>query len=244
MFDLITESTERPLREKSVGSKVAAVLAHAAGLSAVIAFTLSRAATVPPDVRTTLAFVAPPIEPPPLPAPPAAASSAPATPRAVSTGGQVAPIETPPKAQGEPAPQDAAAPSGVEGGVEGGITGGVAGGLVGGVVAPAPPPPLPPAATPAAPIRVGGAIKAPALVHRVEPVYSTLAASTQLSGIVVLEAVVGPDGAVDSVKVLRSPGALLDIASVDALKQWRYSPLLLKGVPTPFVITVTFNFTL
>jgi len=26
------------------------------------------------------------------------------------------------------------------------------------------------------------------------------------------------------------------------VKQWKYSPLILNGVPTPFVLTVTLNF--
>jgi len=26
------------------------------------------------------------------------------------------------------------------------------------------------------------------------------------------------------------------------LKQWQYSPLVLNGIPTPFALTVTFNF--
>jgi outer membrane biosynthesis protein TonB len=42
--------------------------------------------------------------------------------------------------------------------------------------------------------------------------------------------------------VLRPLHLLLDEASVEALKQWQYSPLILNGVPTPFVLTVTFNF--
>ena len=59
---------------------------------------------------------------------------------------------------------------------------------------------------------------------------------------VILEAVVGIDGCVESVKVLRSRHMLLDKASEEALMQWRYSPLVLNGVPTAFVLTVTFNF--
>ena len=57
-----------------------------------------------------------------------------------------------------------------------------------------------------------------------------------------LEAVVGTDGCVESVKILRSRHLLLDKASEEALLQWRYSPLVLDGIPTLFVLTVTFNF--
>jgi TonB family protein len=44
------------------------------------------------------------------------------------------------------------------------------------------------------------------------------------------------------VKVLRSVHPFLDKAAVDALKQWEYSPLVLNGIKTPFVLTVTFTF--
>ena len=69
-----------------------------------------------------------------------------------------------------------------------------------------------------------------------------MAAFAQLSGMVILEAVVGTDGCVESVKILRSRHLLLDKASEEALLQWRYSPLVLNGIPTSFVLTVTFNF--
>ena len=83
---------------------------------------------------------------------------------------------------------------------------------------------------------------APALLHRVEPTYPEIAQFAQLNGMVILEAVVGTDGCVESVKILRSRHLLLDKASEEALLQWRYSPLVLNGIPTPFVLTVTFNF--
>ena len=95
---------------------------------------------------------------------------------------------------------------------------------------------------PPAPVRIGGQIMAPALLHRVEPIYPAIAAAAQVTGLVILEAVVAADGCVQSVKVLRSRHPLLDKAAVNALEEWRYSPLVLNGIPTPFVLTVTFSF--
>jgi protein TonB len=37
---------------------------------------------------------------------------------------------------------------------------------------------------------------------------------------------------------------LLNDAAVDAVRQWRYTPTLLNGVPVPVVMTVTVNFRL
>ena len=60
-----------------------------------------------------------------------------------------------------------------------GVPGGVVGGIAGGLEPLAPPPPPP---EPRKPIRVGGVIKEPALVHRVEPVYPGVAISAHIPG--------------------------------------------------------------
>jgi len=78
-------------------------------------------------------------------------------------------------------------------------------------------------------------------VKRVEPTYPDLALMAKVGGMVILEAVVGADGSVESVKILRSV-KFLDAAAAEAVRQWKYSPLILNGVPTPFVLTVTLNF--
>ena len=100
----------------------------------------------------------------------------------------------------------------------------------------APPPPAP-----TQPVRVGGQIQVPKLVKRVEPIYPDFAIAADVTGMVILEAIVDGSGSVQSVRVLRSV-KLLDAAAVDAVKQWRYEPLSLNGVTTPFILTVTLTF--
>jgi protein TonB len=81
------------------------------------------------------------------------------------------------------------------------------------------------------------------VVHQVDPEYPAVALAAGMEGLVILEAIVDSEGQVQSVKVLRSGGRFLDAAAVNALKQWRYSPLILNGAtPVPFVLTVTFTF--
>jgi protein TonB len=70
-----------------------------------------------------------------------------------------------------------------------------------------------------------------------------VAVHAKLTGTVILEATVAADGTVESVRVLRSV-SLLDKAAIDAVKQWRYSPLLINGIPTPFILSVTLQFSL
>ena len=241
MFDLITDSMERPLREHAPGSKIVAMVVHVLVLAIVIVVPFLTATHQLPQLETMTAFVAAPPPPPPPPPPPArpAATPRPAVkPVAQPALALAAPVTAPSSIQ----PEKLASTSevGVEGGVEGGIAGGSVGAIVGGLPTQAPPPPPP--VVHRAPVRVGGSITAPALVRQVEPEYPAAALAAGVTGLVILEAEVDTNGRVTSVKVLRSSGKFLDASAIAALQQWRYSPLILSGVPVPFVLTVTFNF--
>ena len=96
---------------------------------------------------------------------------------------------------------------------------------------------------PAAPVRVGGNIAPPKKTRDVKPSYPQIAQSARVSGVVIIEATIGPNGKVQNARVLRSI-PLLDQAALDAVKQWEYTPTLLNGVPVPVIMTVTVNFTL
>ena len=149
----------------------------------------------------------------------------------------MAPAEIPTGIQPE-SRTDLGGEGGVVGGVEGGLPGGIVGGVPGGIVLEeAPPPP------PKRPVRIGGSIQQPALINRVAPVYPLIAVSAKVTGTVILEATVNEAGEVTSVVVVRSV-PLLDRAAVDAIRQWRYAPLLMNGEPSPFILTVTLTFSL
>lgn len=177
--------------------------------------------------------------PPPPPPPPPAGSRAPArpqmAPRPVDPGRFTAPVLIPDRVEPEPG-FDLGVEGGVPGGVEGGVPGGVVGGIVGGLPSDAPPPPP-------QVVRVGGNIKEPKVVHRVEPEYPTLAIQARLSALIILEARVDTKGRVVSVNVLRGH-PVFDETAIAALKEWRYQPLLLNGQPTEFVLSVTMNFSI
>ncbi len=125
---------------------------------------------------------------------------------------------------------------GVPGGVEGGVPGGVLGGIVGGL-------PDAPAIDTSQPVRVGGDISPPKKIKDANPVYPDIARQARVQGIVILEAIIDPSGNVTNVRVLRSI-PLLDQSAVQAVKQWKYEPTRLNGVPVPIVMTVTVNFAL
>jgi protein TonB len=242
MFDLITGKTKHAPRPH-VGPVVFSMVVHATVITAVIAGTVLFITPPIPRDRIMMAFVAP--VPPPPPPPPPAAPQPPAERKAerpVPTAGSSVPVEVPSSIESEPPPDDGgeAELAGVPGGVPGGIAGGVLGGLA---EAPPPPPPPPAAPEPRKPIRIGGAIKEPILIHRVDPEYPALAVHSRMEGVVILEAIVDEEGRVESVRVLRSPG-VFDQAALNAVRQWRYSPVLLNGKPEKFILTVVVSFNL
>jgi protein TonB len=93
------------------------------------------------------------------------------------------------------------------------------------------------------PVRVGGQVKPPTQIRKVQPVYPPIALASRVQGIVILEATIGVDGRVSDATVLRSV-PLLDQAAIDAVRQWQYTPTLMNGVPTPIVMTTTVTFNL
>jgi protein TonB len=251
MFDLVVAGRGRhPFHEPTAAPTLISIVGHVVVLGAVATASILVTTDQLPEVPAMMAFVAaPPAPPPPPPPPPPAAKrrveAQPARTEPVVASREAAPVEAPSRIIAEafiPSTEDV---EGVEGGVEGGIAGGVLGGVIGGLSEAPPPPPPPPPAAPAkrAPVRIGGQLTAPALVHRVNPVYPEVAVLAQVTGIVILEATVDAQGAVESVRVLRSV-PLLDRAAIEAVRQWRYTPLVLNGVPSPFVLTVTLSFSM
>lgn len=81
------------------------------------------------------------------------------------------------------------------------------------------------------------------LIHRVEPQYPVDAMAAHRSGEVVLEVLVGQDGAVASARPLRGD-PILTTAAADAVRNWRYEPYRVKGRPAEFQTDVTLKFSL
>lgn len=90
----------------------------------------------------------------------------------------------------------------------------------------------------ATPVRVGGQIQAPRQVNAVSPICPPTTVPPT-GAVVILEAVVGPDGSVSDMKALRDPGAEFVESAQQAVRQWRYTPTRLNNVPVPVTITVT-----
>ena len=132
---------------------------------------------------------------------------------------------------------------GVPGGVPGGQMGGVLGGVIGGVLnTAARPVPPPPSVKPKGPIRVGGHVRPPKIIVKVQPEYPPLARQVHIQGQVQIDAVLDEQGNVIEMKVVSGP-PLLYQAALDALKKWKYEPTYLNDQPiaVQMIVTITFQ---
>jgi periplasmic protein TonB len=82
----------------------------------------------------------------------------------------------------------------------------------------------------------------PELRQTVDATYPLLGEHTRVQGSVVLQAVIGADGAIEGLRVLSVP-AILATAAQQAVRQWRFKPYLQNGqaVETKARITVNFS---
>jgi len=97
--------------------------------------------------------------------------------------------------------------------------------------------------TPVKRIRVAAKIAEANLIHDVPPEYPPEAGRERIQGTVVLLAVIGIDGVVKDVQVESGP-PLLTQSAIEAVKQWRYKPYLLNGVPVEIDSRIIVNFTM
>jgi len=93
-------------------------------------------------------------------------------------------------------------------------------------------------------VRVSQGVTQKMKISDVVPSYPVEAKQAGVQGLVVLAAVIGKDGNIQSLKVLDSPSPILSQAAMDAVKQWKYRPYVLNGTPVEVDTQITVNFTL
>jgi protein TonB len=215
------------------------VLVHALVLAALVALQLTNVIALPAPTQVLAYVQASPIaQVPDPPAPPRSRTqpaSADSRPHVSSTAAPVVePRDIAPETVENVARTDRPGPP-----VDGGLFGVPDGLGHTEAVAPSPSPnPAPPA-----PMRLHSGIRAPTKLVHVAPAYPAIARAAHVQGVVIIEATLDADGSVAATRVLRSI-PLLDRAAVDAVRQWRFTPTLLNGVPVAIIMTVTVNFAL
>jgi protein TonB len=98
---------------------------------------------------------------------------------------------------------------------------------------------------PAEPARykVGGVVHLARLVHRVDPVYPPIARQARISGVVELTGVIGVDGRIRELRIVKGHPFLAN-AALEAVRQWVYEPTLLNGETVEVIAPITVNFLL
>ena len=243
---MFENSSTRP-RRRTMDFLVSAAV-HGFLLGAVILIPLFFTQAMDIHEFTATLLVAPPHAPAPPPPPaPVAVARAVAVRKAMLPANTLVVPKAIPKHVSEASAEADAMPEFVPGGgVPGGIPGGIPGGVIGGVLGGTPsdimlPPPA--SLAPKGPIRVGGDVKPPRIISRVEPVYPILARQARVSGDVMIEAVIDTHGNVVEMRAVSGPPLLIP-AAIEALRQWKYEPTILAGQPYPVRLSVTITFRL
>ncbi len=86
-------------------------------------------------------------------------------------------------------------------------------------------------------------VMAGSVVNRFPPIYPPDAKQAKVQGAVVMKAIIGKQGEVQSLSVLSGPEPLRQSAT-DAVKRWTYKPYLLNGQPTEVSTTITVTYSL
>ena len=239
-FEAILQQQEAKPRRWRRATLVASVALHVVALGALLVHSVWLVEEMPmPSLQVTLTAALPP--PPPPPPPPAAHQASESRPktRPIEPKPQelVVPKDTP-KEQPKPETQaDNTTDEGQANGQVGGQVGGVTGGVVGGVLGAPPPPPPPP--KPSGPKLVSASVgRAQLLIdpnaERYRVKLPLVLARTGETYTALLRLCVSAEGSVTSVQVLKGAGAALDGQFPSVMGRWRYRPLMVDGVATPF----------
>jgi protein TonB len=208
------------------------IAAHAAAATLFVIAPLAAEIEIPPIASPFVPEWMETVPPPEPPAPRRPATPEPPRGAPIVAGTDIAPETDPVRNPGGDA---------VIGALDVGSTTGISGALPTSAppeVLPPPPPPQPRVA------RVGHqGIREPKRLQYSVPEYPKIARDAHIEGTVILEAVLDVTGRVHSVRVLRSV-PLLDHAAISAVREWRYTPTELNGVPVQVLMTITVNFSL
>jgi TonB family protein len=83
-------------------------------------------------------------------------------------------------------------------------------------------------------------VKAPVLVKKVAPVFPRSDREYTI-GVLILEGIVGRDGRVRDVRILKGPANSYARAAIKAIRQWEYRPATLKGKPVDVYLVISVN---
>ena len=221
------------------GGLGASIIVHAlvTTLAVVLATQFERAGVVRVNQKLVMPAM---LLMPPTPDPPSDGPRPVEHSKHVSQRSEAAPAarERPPAPAPVEEPTSIAPEIGVEGspdGIEGGVAGGAGDDPAGESASSGPGVGL------SGPVRLGGTVAPPKKIKDVRPVYPQVALATQARGTVILDVTIGTDGKVQDAKVIHSVPQL-DLAALEAVRQWEYEPTRINGALVALIMTVVVNF--
>ena len=94
---------------------------------------------------------------------------------------------------------------------------------------------------PSGPISMSTGVMAARLIHQVQPSYPAAASLIHLEGTVELRAIIAKDGSIRNLEVVRG-NPILAAAAIEAVREWRYRPTRLSGIPVEVETVITVQF--
>ena len=79
------------------------------------------------------------------------------------------------------------------------------------------------------------------LIHKVDPIYSESSSKHRATGVVVLDATVGTDGAIASLRPISGPDVLARVA-MDSVQWWKFEPYRQNNEPVAVETTIAIEF--
>lgn len=98
-------------------------------------------------------------------------------------------------------------------------------------------------AAPKGPTRISTGVSAGLLLAPIQPIYPAIARAAHQEGTVTIHAIISKEGHIESATVVGGP-QLLAQAALEAVRNARYRPYLLNGIPTEVDTTFQINFRL
>jgi TonB family protein len=92
--------------------------------------------------------------------------------------------------------------------------------------------------------RAGSGVTAPRPTYTPEPKYSAAASYEKLQGVLVASVIIGTDGNIHSIRVIRPLGLGLDESARSMLQTWRFDPAKRDGKPVAVEMNIEVSFNL
>jgi periplasmic protein TonB len=90
--------------------------------------------------------------------------------------------------------------------------------------------------------RVADDVSVPRLIHSVEPEYTEAARNAKISGTVLVNLIVEPNGNPTHIRIVRGLGMGLDEKAIQAVQQYIFKPGMKNGKPVRVELNISLNF--